>query len=157
MKTVLKLKARRFKSAGETTASSSSKSCKLWGHCYLFLSINTFMTFFLTFLPETLVWHDMKCFAFVEFAESRYFSYFQIWWKMRYWRVSAEIPGNIYFLQKQPPEVFYRQSVLKNFAVFAEKHLCWSLFWITLQACERLYLFLAKYVFYALYLHSNYQ
>ena len=29
---------------------------------------------------------------------------------------------------KQPPEVFYKKTVLKNFAIFTGKHLCWSLF-----------------------------
>ena len=29
--------------------------------------------------------------------------------------------------QKQPPEVFYKTVVLKNFVVFPEKHLPWSL------------------------------
>ena len=35
-----------------------------------------------------------------------------------------------YFLkpQKQPPEVFCRKGVLKNFAIFTKKNLCWSLF-----------------------------
>ena len=28
--------------------------------------------------------------------------------------------------QKQPPDVLYRKSVLKNFAKFTEKHLSWS-------------------------------
>ena len=32
--------------------------------------------------------------------------------------------------QKQPPEVFY---VLKKFAIIIGKHLCWSLFLMTLQ------------------------
>ena len=31
-------------------------------------------------------------------------------------------------LQKQPPEGSYKQDVLKNFAMFKGKHLCWSLF-----------------------------
>ena len=31
-------------------------------------------------------------------------------------------------LQKQPPELFYKKSVLKNFAKFTRKHLCQSLF-----------------------------
>ena len=31
-------------------------------------------------------------------------------------------------LQKQPPELFCKKSVLKNFANFVGKHLCWSLF-----------------------------
>ena len=36
--------------------------------------------------------------------------------------------------QKQPPEVFFRKGVLKKFAILTEKHLCWSLFLIKLQA-----------------------
>ena len=36
------------------------------------------------------------------------------------------------FVQKQPPEVFCKKGVLKNFANFTGKHLCWSLF----QACS---------------------
>ena len=35
--------------------------------------------------------------------------------------------------QKQPLGVFYKKAVLKNFAMFTEKHLCWSLFLIKLQ------------------------
>ena len=31
-------------------------------------------------------------------------------------------------LQKQPPEVFYKKGVLRNFAKFTGKHLCQSLF-----------------------------
>ena len=31
-------------------------------------------------------------------------------------------------LQKQPPELFYRKGVLKNFANFTEKHLYQRLF-----------------------------
>ena len=30
--------------------------------------------------------------------------------------------------QIQPPEVFYKKSVLRNFAIFTGKHLCQSLF-----------------------------
>ena len=36
-------------------------------------------------------------------------------------------------LKKQPPEVFYKKSCFKNFAVFTGKHLYWSLFLIKLQ------------------------
>ena len=37
-------------------------------------------------------------------------------------------------MQKQPPEVFCKKKgFLKNFADFTGKHLCWSLFLITLQ------------------------
>ena len=31
-------------------------------------------------------------------------------------------------VQKQRPEVFCKKGVLKNFANFTEKHLCWSPF-----------------------------
>ena len=30
-------------------------------------------------------------------------------------------------MQKQPPEVFQKKAVVKNLAIFTEKHLCWSL------------------------------
>ena len=42
------------------------------------------------------------------------------------------------FFQKQPPEVFYKKNVLKNFAIFTGKHLCSSLFLIELQASRPL-------------------
>ena len=29
-------------------------------------------------------------------------------------------------MQKQPPEVFQKKAVVKNLAIFTEKHLCWS-------------------------------
>ena len=35
--------------------------------------------------------------------------------------------------QKQPPKVFYKKAVLKNFAIFTGKRLCLSLFLIKLQ------------------------
>ena len=35
--------------------------------------------------------------------------------------------------QKQPPDVFYKKAVLKSFAIFPVKHLCWSLFLIKLK------------------------
>ena len=37
--------------------------------------------------------------------------------------------------QKQPPEVFYKKAVLKNFAIMTGKHLGGSLFLKKLQAC----------------------
>ena len=33
-------------------------------------------------------------------------------------------------IQKQPPKVLYENAVLRNFAIFTGKHLCWSLFLI---------------------------
>ena len=38
--------------------------------------------------------------------------------------------------QKQPPEVFYKKAVLKNFTIFTGKYLCWSFFLIKLQALK---------------------
>ena len=40
----------------------------------------------------------------------------------------------VQYVQKQPTEVFFKKDVLKNFANFTGKHLCWSLFLIKLQA-----------------------
>ena len=38
-------------------------------------------------------------------------------------------------IQEQPPEVFYKKKdVLKNFAIFTRKNLCWSLLSIDLRA-----------------------
>ena len=37
-------------------------------------------------------------------------------------------------LMRNPLEVFCKKSVLKNSAMFAEKHLCWSFFLIKFQA-----------------------
>ena len=43
----------------------------------------------------------------------------------------------VQYVQKQPPEVFYnKKGVLKNFANLTEKHLCWSLFLIKMEAWE---------------------
>ena len=39
----------------------------------------------------------------------------------------------LWWNQKQP-SVFYKKAVIKNFAIFTGKHLCWSLFLIKLQA-----------------------
>ena len=36
--------------------------------------------------------------------------------------------------QKQPLEVFFKKVVLKHFANFTGKHLCWDLFFTKLQA-----------------------
>ena len=43
------------------------------------------------------------------------------------------------YVQKQPPDVFFKKTVLKSFANFTEKNLCWSLFYnkVTgLRACN---------------------
>ena len=38
------------------------------------------------------------------------------------------------YIKKQPLEVFCKKVILNNFAIFTEKHLCWSLFLIKLRA-----------------------
>ena len=35
--------------------------------------------------------------------------------------------------KKQPPELFFKKAVFKDFAVFSGKYLCWNLFLIKLQ------------------------
>ena len=40
----------------------------------------------------------------------------------------------VHKIQKQPPEVFYKKAVFKNFAILTGKHLYWSLILIKLQA-----------------------
>ena len=42
--------------------------------------------------------------------------------------VPNSIKLNGWFVQRQPPEVFYKKGVLRNFAKFTGKHLCQSLF-----------------------------
>ena len=37
------------------------------------------------------------------------------------------------YQRKQPPEVFYKKAILKNFVIFTGKHLCWSLFFNKLK------------------------
>ena len=40
----------------------------------------------------------------------------------------------VQYVQKQPQEVFFKEGVRKNFANLTEKHLCWSLFLIKMEA-----------------------
>ena len=44
---------------------------------------------------------------------------------------------NCFTVTKKNLEVFYKKAILKNFANFKEKHLCWSLFLIKLHAFYR--------------------
>ena len=46
--------------------------------------------------------------------------------------------------QKQPPEVFYKKAVLKNFVLFTGKHLCWSLFFNKVAGLRRPAMLLKK-------------
>ena len=43
----------------------------------------------------------------------------------------------VHKIQKQPPEVFYKKAVFKNFAILTGKHLYWSLILIKLQAWKQ--------------------
>ena len=40
----------------------------------------------------------------------------------------------VQYVQKQPPEMFFKKGALKNFANMTGKHLCWSLFLIKMEA-----------------------
>ena len=46
---------------------------------------------------------------------------------LRHWCFSGKF-RNFLQEQKQPPEVFGKNDVLKNFTIFTEKRLCWSHF-----------------------------
>ena len=50
------------------------------------------------------------------------------------WTRKNSVLDIFHAVQKQPPDVFYEKGILKNFANFTGKHLCWSLFLINLQA-----------------------
>ena len=41
---------------------------------------------------------------------------------------------SLWFVQKQPPDLFCKKNVLKKFTNFTGKHLCWSFFFI--KACN---------------------
>ena len=43
-------------------------------------------------------------------------------------------------MQKQPPEVFHKPAILKNFVIFTGKHLCGDLFFIKVAGFSGLYL-----------------
>ena len=47
-------------------------------------------------------------------------------------RHNKEISLNTFLkkMQKQPPEVFYKKTVVKKLAIFTEKFLCWSPFFL---------------------------
>ena len=53
-------------------------------------------------------------------------------WKIRFLRTHLDIR----YLNKQPPQIFYKKVVLKIFAIFTGKHLCWSLLLIKLWVCR---------------------
>ena len=42
--------------------------------------------------------------------------------------VSNYLLENQCLFRNHPPELFYKKAILKNFAIFTKKHLCWSLF-----------------------------
>ena len=48
--------------------------------------------------------------------------------------MGTKIFSSIPKFQKQPPEVFCKKAILKNFTIFTGKPLCWILFLIKLQA-----------------------
>ena len=43
---------------------------------------------------------------------------------------ATAVSSSVSQTQKQPPDVLYEKTTLKDFAIFTGKHLCWSLFLI---------------------------
>ena len=69
---------------------------------------------------------------------SKCFSFFSSFYSYHYTVISSTPIACdvmcVQYVQKQPPEVFFKKGVLKNFANLTEKHLCWSLFLIKMEA-----------------------
>ena len=64
-----------------------------------------------------------------------FFFHYKLQADILFWPISVHVTS---VGQKQPPEVFCKKGVLKNFAKFTGKHLCQSLFFnkVDLQACN---------------------
>ena len=66
------------------------------------------------------------------------FNYLQIFVKAKFTVVKYNSKIIIYhqikFRKRYNGQVFYKKTVPRNFAIFIEKHLCWSLFLIKMQA-----------------------
>ena len=91
----------------------------------------------ITFLNNEINLYMKKCF-FQTYATSifHFFEKLFYYYDCKLWNIYKNTCAFIFLLwnQKQPPEVFYQKVVLKNFATFTGKHLCWNLFLIKLQA-----------------------
>ena len=95
----------------------------------------------ITLLNNEINLYMKKCFfqtytiAIFHFFE-KLFYYYEC--KLRNFYKNTFVFVFLWWSQKQPPEVFYKKVVLKkllkNFAIFIGKHLCWSLFLIKLEA-----------------------
>ena len=58
-----------------------------------------------------------------------------LWWRYSYLQKGQDQDENYRSCRSQ---VFFKIGVLKNFASFTGKHLCWSLFLITLQVSQKI-------------------
>ena len=66
-------------------------------------------------------------------------AFFHLFYSYHYTSVISSTPIAfdvmcVQYVQKQPPEVFLKKDVLKNFANLTEKHLRWSLFLVKIEA-----------------------
>ena len=59
-------------------------------------------------------------------------------WNAYAWKKFVHLWGTCSCKQKQPPEVFYKKAVFRNFAIFTEKHECQSLLLIKFYEKETL-------------------
>ena len=84
---------------------------------------------FLTFLIKKIRVLDFKCQAYCKFSLIDIFL-----WNLPGWKKSdlRKVFFDYFWLaiSIQPLEVFDQKAVLKNFAIFTGRHLCWSLFLI---------------------------
>ena len=71
----------------------------------------------------------------LHFRGSKYFFFRWIWYLLlTVTRYLVRTPSKTRLKpQKQPLELFYKKSILRNFANFTGKHLCWNFFLIELQ------------------------
>ena len=74
-------------------------------------------------LPACKYWSCHKSYIWVQQRKS-----FQIKMSIKRWAFVDQNPPWIDNKRKQPPEVFYKKNIRKNFAKFTRKHLCQSLF-----------------------------
>ena len=50
--------------------------------------------------------------------------------------INSSVQIYLNYIQKQPPEVFHKKGILKNFVIFTGKQLCWGLFFIKIASLQ---------------------
>ena len=105
---------------------------------------NFLLSIFLYLVNNRLLWINSFTYLVLNNAKRACFSVFVslshyiIRWRlswitgMSFLQPQLRRDNSLYWSSRS--RVFYKIGVLKNFALFAEKHLCWSLFFIKFQA-----------------------